>query len=183
MYLYILYLFLRFLSIYIFSYYYIQRLYYSFVYYIKSSLQNLIIYLLLLKLICAVTYISFYLSFSVHGRDELSCYISREMKGRSGGVLDNKYPIEIYAKSPEAILDDSFIYIVIFNLCDGARVFRRCASRYLTCFKAMHAICSPMRTSTIMILCFLLRFRGRCLCSVRRENFSLASRVKTKLRD
>lgn len=45
------------------------------------------------------------------------------MKGRSGGVLDNKYPIEIYANSPEAIPDDSFIYIDIFNLCDGARAY------------------------------------------------------------
>lgn len=29
--------------------------------------------------------------------------------------------IEIYAKLPEATSDDSFIYIDIFNLCDGAR--------------------------------------------------------------
>lgn len=133
----------------------------------------------------SVTCISFYLSFSVHGRDELSCYISREMKGRSGGVLDNKYPIEIYAKSPEAISDDSFIYIDIFNLCDGARAraFQRCASKYLTCFNAMHTICSPMRVDTFMMLCVLFRFRKRYLCSVMRENFFLASRVKTKLQD
>jgi len=35
-------------------------------------------------------------------RDELSRYISREMKGRHGGVAGNKCLIEIYAKLPRA---------------------------------------------------------------------------------
>lgn len=116
-------------------------------------------------------------------RDKFSRYISRRTKSRPGGSEHiGKCLIEIYAKSPEAIHDDLFIYIDIFNLCGGVR-----ARMYLEDVQRdtrlvlmrwdMHATCTHTLRDAWT---FRFDFEGDSR-SVRREN-SLASRVKTESR-
>ena len=98
--------------------------------------------------------------------------------------------VEIYTKPPEATFNDLFIniYINISNLCEGARAQvlfeneHRGTWLFLMAIRYARNVFSDARQHVRAYRAFRFGFEGD-LRSLRRENFSLASRVKTKSRD